>query len=330
MENLVFALNIVLPMAILLALGYLFKRNGMFSQAFIAGGKKFCFHVLLSWSLFKNLYDSSLSDLPYRLIIFVLAAIMAEFVCAVFIAKALSSTRKQTGVIIQGLFRSNFAFIGIPLATMMYTDEETIAFVSKNISLLSIFVIPLFNVLAVVSLAYFNEHGNSEDLLGKTLGNIARNPCIRGICAGLLVLLFRAIVPQSAFFVRDQLPFVYKTLSYLASMSSPLAFLLVGASLDFSHSIANIRKLSLIVLLKILVFPGAVMLGAYALGGFVSADFACLVSVFASPTAVASAIMANEMGGDEDLANEIVVYTTLFSILSLVLIIYFLKMAGCL
>ena len=59
-------------------------------------------------------------------------------------------------------------------------------------------------------------------------------------------------------------------------------------------------------------------------------EYAILVSVFASPTAVSSAIMAAEMGADQDLANEIVVYTTMFSMISLLIIIYALKGMGCL
>ena len=330
MENLLFSLNIVLPMALLLAMGYLFKRTGMFTDAFIRTGKKLCFYVLLSSSLFKNLYDSSLSALPYRFILFVVISILAEFLIAWLIAKKISGERNETGVIIQGAVRSNFAYIGIPLATMMFTDPDLLAQTSSETSLLSIFVIPLFNVFSVIALTVYGEKEGNTGIVSTTLRNILRNPCIISILAGLLVLLFRMAVPASAFFIRDHVGFLYKVLGYLAQMSTPLAFLLVGASLDFSHSVANIRKLSLIVALRTFLFPLAVLACAYLLHMATNVEYAILVSVFASPTAVASAIMAAETGGDSDLANEIVVYTTAFSIITLIIIIYSLKTMGCL
>ncbi len=316
-------------MAVLLAMGYIFKRVGFFSDPFIAAGKKFCFYVLLSCSLFKNLYDSSLGDLPFKLIIHVTVCILIEFVIAFFLSGRLTKQQNQIGVMIQGMVRSNFAYIGIPLATMMFTDEATIALTSRTISFLSIFVIPIYNILSVAALTYFGEQKDSRKLLDKTLNNIVKNPCIDSIMAGIAVLLFRLLVPGSAFFIRDQLGFIYKVLAYLAQMSTSFAFLLVGASLHFSHSISNISKLTAVVSMRILIFPVTILFIAYQMMDFTHADFASLVSVFASPTAVASAIMAAEMGGDSELADEIVVYTTVFSILSLLFIIDSLKPVGC-
>ncbi len=323
-------MNIVLPMTILLGLGYMFRRSGLFTKDFIRIGNKLCFYVLLACSLFKNLYDSVLDSIPFHLIIYVVVSIALEFVIATFFARAISDKRNQIGVIIQGCVRSNFAYVGIPLSTLMFTDAEMIARTSSEISILSIFVIPMFNVLAVIALTYFGNSQKQGNLLGKTLKNIMHNPCIISISLGLVVLIFRMIVPQSAFFIKDHLSFIYKVIGYLASMSTPLALLLVGANLDFSHSVSNLRKLAFTVGLKNLVFPGAILFTAYKLGLFTNVDFAVMVSIFASPTAVGSAVMASELDGDYDLANEIVIYTTLFSIISLLIIIFTLKTAGCL
>ena len=328
MENLLFALNIVLPMAILMAMGYIFKKNGFFTDSFISAGKKFCFYCLLSVSLFKNLYDSSLEAIPGRLIIFVVIAILCEFVISFFVAKIISDNRNQNGVIIQGAVRSNYAYIGIPLATMIFSDAELIALTKSEASVLSIFVIPLFNILSVLALVYYSDNDGDEKIVVRTIKNLIKNPCIIAIVCGLLVLGFRALLPGSTFFIRNNLSFIYKVMEYLASMSTPFAFLMVGASLNFSKSISDMKKLVWVVLLRILIFPVVILSVANMTGMFVNVDFAVLVSVFASPTAVSSAIMVSEIGGDEDLANEIVVYTTVFSILGLLLIIFGLRNMG--
>ena len=330
MSDLLFSLNIILPMAILMAMGYIFKRIGFFTDAFVRGGMKLCFYVLLSSSLFKNLYDSSLADLPFTLIIFTLIFVGLDFVVGIFVAKALSDNKSQMGVIIQGIFRSNFAYIGIPLASMMFTESELVATTASRISLLSMFVIPAFNVLSVVSLIVFNENKDGEKLLSKTIRNIAKNPCIISIALGILVLLFRSAVPAASFFIKDHLNPIYKVIGYFASMSTPLSLMLVGASLDFNHSVANIGKLAKIVLIKNLIYPAIVLVFAYLFMNFEGPDYAVLISTFATSTAVASAVMASELGGDSDLASEIVIYTTLFSVFSLLIIIYGLKAMGCL
>jgi len=330
MKNLLFSINIVLPLAILLAMGYLFKKQGLFTDSFIKAGNKLCFYVLLSCSLFKNLYDSVLDEIPYKLIIFVVVSIFMEFVLGIFFARAISDRKNQEGVIVQGVFRSNYAYIGIPLSTMMFTESQLITDTSNEISIITIFVIPLFNTLAVMALTYMNEHKSGENLLVTSLKNLAKNPCIISVSLGILVLLFRMAVPSAGFFIKNNLGFLYKVLGYLASMSTPFALLMVGAGLNFSHSLTNIRKLSLTVMVKNLIFPGFILLVAALMKIFTRVDFAVMISVFASPTAVASAVMASEMNGDGELANEIVVYTTMFSILSLVIIIYALKTAGCL
>ena len=329
MEDFLFSLNIILPLAALMALGYIFHQIGLFNDAFIRQGKKLCFYALLSSTLFKNLYDSTLAEAPYNLIVLVILSIIGEFIISIFIAKAISDRRNQIGVIIQGAVRSNFAYIGIPLASMMFAESELVSKASSEISIISIFVIPLFNILSVVGLACFNDK-EDEGIVRKTLTNIAKNPCIISIVLGLIVLLVRALIPSSTFFIKNNISFLYKVIGYLASMSTPLALLLVGASLDFSHSISNLKKLAWVVGLKDLIFPIIVLAIAYILNLYGKVEYAVLVSTFASPTAVASAIMASELDGDYDLANEIVIYTTVFSIFSLLIIIYALKTMGCL
>ena len=327
MEDLLFSLNIILPMTLMLGAGHIFKRIGFFDDPFLRTGRRFCFYVLLSCSLFKNLYDSDLDAMPYRFIIFVAAAILAEVMISSVYAKSLSRDENETGVIAQGCFRSNFAYIGIPLASMFFTDSALLARTSSEISMVSIFVIPMTNIFAL--LALMGKEGDKKDLWKRSVKGIVTNPCIVSIGCGILVLLFRAAVPSVSFFIRDHMSYLYKVLSYLAGMSTPFSFLMVGAGIDFSHSVKNIRKLSAVVAMKNLIIPGLVMFAAYLLKAADSVQYAILVSIFASPTAVSSAIMASEMGRDRDLADEIVVYTTLFSIISLSVIIYVLRVTGC-
>ena len=329
MSDLLFAINIVMPMAILLAIGYLFKKIGFLDDHFLRIGKKLCFYVFLSCSLFKNLYDSSLESVPFRFLLLTVCGILIEILLSWIIANKIASKRNETGVIIQGSFRSNFAYLGIPLATTFFTDPALVQQTTTELSLTAAVVIPLYNIFSVLALTRYGNDKDDTSLLKRSVLGILKNPCIISVVCGIIVLLYRGMMPSASFFIRDQIPFLYKVLSYLAQVSTPFAFLLVGASLDFRHSVTNAGKLSIVVALRNLIFPAAVLCTACLLKAASAVEYAILVSVFASPTAVASAVMAAEMGGDSDLANEIVIYSTAFSMISLMIIIYTLKAMGC-
>ena len=78
---------------------------------------------------------------------------------------------------------------------------------------------------------------------------------------------------------------------------------------------------------RLVVMPVVCLLGAVALG-IRDMSLATLIAVFASPTAVSSYPMAQQMGGDSDLAAGQVVFTTAFSIITVFLIIFAFKELG--
>ena len=64
------------------------------------------------------------------------------------------------------------------------------------------------------------------------------------------------------------------------------------------------------------------------IGGFNAAHFAAFVGVFATPVAVSSVPMAQEMGADSNLAGQLVVWTTLISSVTVFLCTYLLRVIG--
>ena len=61
---------------------------------------------------------------------------------------------------------------------------------------------------------------------------------------------------------------------------------------------------------------------------FGGAEFASFIALFATPVAVSSVPMSQEIGGDTDLAVQLVVWTTLFSAASIAIAAFLLKVAG--
>lgn len=75
------------------------------------------------------------------------------------------------------------------------------------------------------------------------------------------------------------------------------------------------------VTLRLCITPTIFLVIAYFLGFKGSTQFAILIALFATPIAVSSAPMAAQMGQDEELAGQIVVWTSALSAFSLFVII---------
>lgn len=326
MENFLFAANAVLPLILLVALGYFLKRINFLSKEFLKNANRFCFFVALPVLLFKNLYDSTLEDMPWKLIIFVIIAIIIIFILSLIYSILFVKKREQKGVMIQGIMRSNYAFIGIPLASALFTSGSAEATkTGMLVALVSIFCIPLFNMLSVIALSLFIDNKVS---VKKILINICKNPLIIGIIVGIIVLLFRLLVPESSFFVKEKVTFLYKTMNSIASIASPLALIVLGGQFEFSKVKGMSREIITGVSLRTIVIPTLVFIIAIVLDLFKPTEFAVLVALFSSPVAIASAVMAQEMKNDYVLAGQLVVWTTLISSITIFLAVLILKTLG--
>ena len=313
---------------LLVLLGYLLKRFKFLNDEFLQVANKFCFYVALPVLLFKNLYDSSLIDMPWKLIIFSVSAIITIFLLATLYAIIFVKDKRQKGVMIQAIMRSNYAFIGIPLATSLFSDNELIAKTGTMVAIMSIFCIPLFNMLSVIALSMFVDEEDNKGHIKKVLLDIAKNPLIIAILCGLLVLIFRMIIPTSSFVVRDHVSFLYKTIEYIAKIASPLALIIVGGQFEFTTSKENRILLIIGVSVRMVLVPTIIFTIAILLDVFANYEFATLIAIFASPIAVVSAIMAKEMKNDHILASKLVVWSTAVSSVTIFLAVFVLKSLG--
>ncbi|MEG1471783.1 MAG: AEC family transporter, partial [Clostridia bacterium] len=113
----------------------------------------------------------------------------------------------------------------------------------------------------------------------------------------------------------------------LASIATPLALFLLGASLDFGKARSNLRLITIGVVGRLILVPLVFLTGAVALN-IRDVSLATLIAVFASPTSVSSFPMAQQMGGNDELAGGQVVFSTVFSILTVFLWVLVLKSFG--
>jgi len=323
MADLLFAVNATMPIVMLVAVGYILKRVGMLDGTVAKVLNKLVFRVFLPCMLFLNMYNiKDLADIDFGFVLYALAATLVLFGVAYITVMFFTKDNSKRGALVQAVFRANYALVGIPLATSLFGTEGAIA-----ATVLSAFLIPVFNALAVIGLSVFSS--GKKPSLKKILIGVVKNPLIQSIALGFVVLGIRAIFVRFgiSFRLSDVEP-VYKTISSLSSVATPLALLALGAQFELS-AIPHLKKYIIFgVLTRNLIVPLLGIGVAYFIGAFSGAHFATFVAVFCTPVAVSSVPMAQEMDSDVSLAGQLVIWSTLFSAISIFLSSYVLKLLG--
>ena len=220
----------------------------------------------------------------------------------------LSKKNSIRGVMLQGFFRSNFAILGLPLIDSICKGNS-----GGLTSVMVAVVVPLFNGLAVVALERFRE-GNDRLDVWKLVKGVLSNPLIIG-CSIALVFLLTGI----------KLPFVIeKSLKDIGSVATPLAIIVLGAGFEFSAIKGMAFEIATVVITRLVIVPIVTLIPA-ALLGFRGEALACLLIAFGSAVAVSSYSMAKQMDGDETLAAQVIVFSSVFCMFTLFMWIFVLN-----
>lgn len=196
------------------------------------------------------------------------------------------------------MYRSNLAIIGLPLATVLVPGADM-----GPVAMLATIIVPLFNVLAVITLTAFR----GERLpAGRLIKMVATNPLILGSAVGLVFLGTGWRLPTA----------LESAVHQVATMTSPFMLFLLGAFFRFSGLRRYRRDLIEVCLVRLFLMPALLLTTAFLIG-IRGVGFAGLISVFASATAIASFTMTQQMGGDAELAGDIVVSTSALCIVTM-------------
>ncbi len=312
MENLIFSLNATMPVFLLMLLGLLFRRLGLVTPQFVDDANQFVFKVALPVLLFDEL---SLADIVQvwegAFVVFCLAITAVSIVLVWWLSKPLGDL-SQRGEFVQAAFRSSATLMGVAFVRNIYGQ----AGIGPLMVLASV---PLYNVASVIVLALTapGRGGLSRSMVARTLRDIAVNPLILGIVAGVTWALLR--LPQ---------PLVMqKTLTSLHSVATPLGLIAMGASFEARNLGRGAKSALAAAAVKLLLLCAIFLPLAVALGFRYQALVAIAV-MLGSPTTVTCFVMARNMGHRGDLTAKVVALTTLGSSFTLTLWLYLLRSWG--
>lgn len=330
------AVNAVVPIVLLILLGYVLRKSGFLTAEFVKIGNKLGFHVCIPCMLFINVYNiEGFEVIRWDVVLYCCLMVAVLFLLGLATVGLVTKVPQRKGVVLQAVFRSNVAVIGLSLATVLGGSEA-----AAITSIVTAFTLPLLNIFAVIALTiYVSGDGGKVDV-GRILRNIAKNPLIIGILLGLGCLLIRSAqiryFGRVVFSLNGNLKFLYTALSNLKSIASPLALIVMGGQFEFSAAKGVLKEIVAgtvwrVVIAPVLVIGTAIILSTRTgLIHFGAMEYPTLIALFGSPVAVSSAIMAGQMGNDEQLATQLVVWTSVCSIATMFLTVCVLMGAGLL
>ena len=302
--------QIVLPTFLLIALGYLLKLVKIIDPVGCQKMNELAFKIFIPMLVFYNIFSSDLKVQDHLgLAIYAFVAITIIFVGLMIFIPVVEKNNKRRGVMIQGIYRSSFLLLGLGLVTSMYGTEK-----SGVTAMLATVVATMFSIYAVIALEYF---GSKTFHIKKMLMSIIKNPLI---IATIIAIVFKGLHIELGVITTS-------VVSQLAELSTPFALIVLGASFSISQIGDRKKQLFISCMMKLVILP-LIFVPISVMLGFRNEELMTLLVLFGAPNAVSSHLMATNAGGDGDLAGQIVVFTTTFSIISLFIFIFCLISMG--
>ena len=294
------AVKAIIPLFLLIGVGIYVRWQKMLTDAELKHVNAMVFRVFFFCMMFYNMYTTTIATaLRPRLMAFTVSALFIMLMLSAVVVCTVEKDNRSRGAMLQALFRSNFVLLGLPLVENIF-GQEALAVPTMMIAVVS----PIYNTVSVFFLESFRGEGRFS--LIKTLQTVLKNPMIVGAILGAAFMVTGITVPEP----------VLKPIRQIASCTSPVALIILGASFQFGTISEEKRNLLIVVLGRLVVIPALVLGTAYYMG-FHGVDFVTLLCIFATPCAVASFAMAQQLGSNAELAGNSVVLTSAFSGLTL-------------
>ena len=316
MADLVFSLNATVPVFLMIVLGGLFRKLGIFDDHFVSKMNTFVFLIPLPVMLFRDLATEDFSKAwDGRYVVFCAVVTLLSIFIAFLIAIPLKN-RGMKGEFIQASYRSSAAILGIAFISNIYGN-------SGMAPLMIIGTVPLYNIFAVIVLMLTaeGEDGRKNKLTParvlKILKGVATNPIILGILAGLLWSVLGLPFPA----ILD------KTTENVARVATPMGLMAMGGAFRFSSFRKVLKPAAAATVMKLFGFVGLFLPLAIRLG-FRKSELVAILVMLGSASTVTCYTMAINMKHDGALSSAVVTLTTLGSAFSLTLWLFILKSMG--
>jgi malate permease and related proteins len=301
-------LNVVLPVFLIIVLGFGIRRIHFVDKLFLDKISYLAYFValpsLLVWKIGTASFDLSFNP---RLIVGSYLSVLICGLGAYGVARLLKLPPREVGSFTQGSFWGNMTYIGLPILLAAYGEEGL-----QRGGVLIGFMNPVMNAAAVLALTWPLK-GSVDWKSIVDLRSIMTNPVILACMVGMMLSYFRVPLPT----------FVVNFLRFLSDLALPLALISMGGNLSFEKVRKDYKATAFACIFKLFLIVGVawMLFDWLGVGGL---DFKAGIILLACPTAFSTYLLSSKLGADKSLMSSDIMVSTILSMVTLSLWLWWL------
>lgn len=324
------SLQSIIPIVLLIALGYILKGRGMFNDTFSSNLSRLIMSVILPAGVFvsvlHHMQTSDLWNLRYGLLVVGLTYFVS-YIVAFIMMKILRVPPGRRGIFINMVVNDNCLFIGLPVQIALFGPEALPYFLLYYIgNTISVWMVGVFLIEMDPLPQNSSATGESVRPSGhKFSWKKLLPPPLMGFIVALIFLYVQIPLPT----------ILHNTLNYLGDMVTPLSLLYIGIVLhDAGLKSMALNKDSLGGIFGRFVIAPLIMFGVIItvryIGGIILEPIAMITFIVqsAGPVIAVLPIVANESGADLPFATGLVMISTILFVFVIPLIMELLTIVG--
>ena len=233
--------EVVLPIFMVIALGYGVGIRRWIGESSVQGLSIYVFNIAVPLLLFKSMSVVTLPEmLPWRGVIGYFGCAIGLLISIFFVARFWLRDNATAGVFAFCASYGNFIPLGIPLVLMAFGDEATVP-----LFILVAFQAPLFFPIMILIQERARAREHRDPMRWPVLKSVIRNQFLLGIGLGAAINIAGVSLP----------PVLVTSLDLIGQSAGPAALFTVGAALSFYPIRGVLRSVAVIVVVKNVLLP---------------------------------------------------------------------------
>ncbi len=293
-------LDVILPILILMLIGAILQRKFQFNLKQLSTLITYC---LMPAAVFVNIYDIRIEiDLLLQIIYYLMLYSLSLIIVSHFISKILKLEKGESAALKNSISLMNSGNYGLPVSQLIFSHNPV------GVSI-QIFIV-IFQNLLTYSYGIYNLLSATKTI-GSIIQSFLRLPVFHALILGVIFQSFTIQIPNSIFLPLNQ----------LANSFVAIALILLGAQLsniklNFFHRVITWALIGRLLMGPLLALAMIYLLnidGIVAQSLFIASSF---------PTSRNTSTIAMEYQIEPELHAQIVLFSTLFSIITVTVVIY--------
>ena len=293
-------LDVILPILILMLIGAILQRKFQFNLKQLSTLITYC---LMPAAVFVNIYDISIEtglllQIMYYLMLYSLSLMLVSY----FISKTLKLEKGESAALKNSISLMNSGNYGLPVSQLIFSHNPV------GVSI-QIFIV-IFQNLLTYSYGIYNLLSATKTI-GGIIQSFIRLPVFHALVLGILFQSFTIQIPNSIFLPLNQLENAFVAIALIL-----LGAQLSNIKLNFFHRVITWALIGRLLMGPLLALAMIYLLnidGIVAQSLFIASSF---------PTSRNTSTIAMEYQIEPELHAQIVLFSTLFSIITVTVVIY--------